>query len=150
MAKLIIKLNDAVIDQIPVRQGDMAIGRQRDSEIVLENLAVSGRHATIFTVGEDSFIQDLNSTNGTFINNRRIAKAHLKNGDIITVGKHSLIYLNDNAGSAVSDLAKTVVLRPDPADAAMAPPPSLRRSRRPPARWWRRRPPSDNRACFTC
>ncbi len=122
MAKFIVKFNDVVIDQIAVAQGDMAIGRQPGNEIFLDNLAVSAKHANIFTVGEDSFVQDLGSTNGTFINNRRIAKAHLKSGDAVTVGKHSLIYVNEDATHSVSDPARTVVLRPDhPQDAYLPP-----------------------------
>lgn len=122
MAKLIIKFNDVVIGQIVVAQGDMTIGRQPGSEIFLDNLAVSARHANIFTVGEDSFVQDLGSTNGTFINNRRIAKAHLKSGDAVAVGKHSLIYVTEDTTHSVSGPARTVVPRPDhPQDAYLPP-----------------------------
>lgn len=111
MAQFIIKFNDQLIGEIPVKQGDMLIGRQPDSDLLIDNLAVSGRHANIFTVGEDSFLQDLGSTNGTFINGRRVTKAHLHPGDVITVGKHTVTYVNDP--SEISrDVAKTVVLRP--------------------------------------
>ncbi len=120
MAKLILKFNDAVIDQIEVKPGDMAIGRRPGSDVLLDNLAVSGNHASIFTVGEDSFIQDLNSTNGTFINNKRITKHHLKNGDIILIGKHSIIYINDKVEKSVDNFAKTVIINPG-AKAAPAP-----------------------------
>jgi pSer/pThr/pTyr-binding forkhead associated (FHA) protein len=121
MAKLILKFNDAVIDQIEVKPGDMAIGRRPGSDVLLDNLAVSGNHANIFTVGEDSFIQDLESTNGTFINNKKITKHHLKNGDIILIGKHSIIYTNDNLEKASDNFAKTVVINPAAASKASAP-----------------------------
>ena len=110
MAKLIIKFNDVVIDQIVLKQGDMNIGRRPGCDILLDNLSVSGNHASIFTIGEDSFIQDLNSTNGTFINNKRIAKHHLEDGDVVMIGNHTLAYHNENAAKSASNLAKTVIL----------------------------------------
>lgn len=112
MAKLIIKFNDVVIDQIVVKQGDMNIGRRPGSEILLDNMAVSGSHATLFTIGEDSFVQDLNSTNGTFVNNKRVAKHHLESGDVITIGNHTLTYVNENAAKGAANLAKTVIISP--------------------------------------
>jgi len=112
MAKMILKFNDVVIDQIVLKQGDMNIGRRPGSEILLDNMAVSGSHASIFTIGEDSFVQDLNSTNGTFVNNKRIVKHHLENGDVVTIGNHSLTYLNEKAAKAGNDFAKTVIISP--------------------------------------
>jgi pSer/pThr/pTyr-binding forkhead associated (FHA) protein len=112
MAKLIIKFNDVVIDQIVLKPGDMNIGRRPGSDILLDNLSVSGNHASIFTIGEDSFIQDLNSTNGTFVNNKRIAKHHLDNGDVVMIGNHTLTYVNESAGKSAPNLAKTVIISP--------------------------------------
>jgi ribosome-associated protein YbcJ (S4-like RNA binding protein) len=115
MAKLIIKLNNEVVDHVDIKQGDMKIGRKPGCEIVLDNLAVSGEHANIFTIGDDSFIQDLDSTNGTLINNKRVAKHHLRNGDVVVIGQHSLLYLQETTrpverGS--DEFAKTVVINP--------------------------------------
>jgi len=114
MAKIIIKLNNDVLDHIDLKQGDMKIGRKPGCEIHVDNLSVSGEHANIFTVGEDSFIQDLGSTNGTFINNKKITKHHLKNGDTVMIGKHSLIYFTDSAraGRPPEEFAKTVIINP--------------------------------------
>ncbi|MFP5349111.1 MAG: FHA domain-containing protein [Gammaproteobacteria bacterium] len=111
MAKLIVKLETEVIDHIELRQGDMKIGRRPGCDVFLDNLAVSGEHANIFTIGEDSFIQDLNSTNGTFINNKRITKHHLRNGDSIAIGKYSIVYMTERAPER-EDFAKTVVISP--------------------------------------
>lgn len=112
MAKLIIKFNDVVIDQIVLKQGDMNVGRRPGSDILLDNLAVSGNHASIFTIGDDSFVQDMNSTNGTFVNNKRITKHHLVNGDVISIGSHSLTFVNEKAAKAGANLAKTVIINP--------------------------------------
>jgi pSer/pThr/pTyr-binding forkhead associated (FHA) protein len=115
MAKLIVKLNNEVVDHVELKQGDMKIGRKPGCEIVLDNLAVSGEHANIFTIGDDSFIQDLGSTNGTFINNKRLAKHHLRNGDTVVIGQHALLYLQESARAdepAGDEFAKTVIISP--------------------------------------
>jgi len=113
MAKIIIKFNNEVIDHIDLKQGDMKIGRKPGCEIMIDNLAISGEHANIFTVGEDSFIQDMGSTNGTFINNKKITKHHLKNGDAVVIGKHTLVYLGESAHAREpDDFAKTVIISP--------------------------------------
>jgi pSer/pThr/pTyr-binding forkhead associated (FHA) protein len=128
MAKLIIKINNEVIDHVELRQGDMKIGRKPGCDIFLDNLSVSGEHANIFTIGEDSFIQDLNSTNGTFINNKRVAKHHLRNGDIITIGKYTLVYMTEPVETRAGDYAKTVIINPiareEPAPLSPAAPPA--------------------------
>jgi len=116
MAKLVIKFNDVVIDQIILKQGDMNIGRRPGSDILLDNLAVSGNHASIFTIGEDSFIQDLNSTNGTFVNNKKVAKHHLESGDVVMIGNHTLTYINENAKKDAPNFAKTVIINPSKQD----------------------------------
>lgn len=121
MAKFILKFNNDVVDHIEIKQGDMKIGRKPGCDIFLDNLAVSGEHANIFTIGEDSFVQDLNSTNGTFINNKRITKHHLRNGDQVMIGKHTLIYLNEQESKQNAEFAKTVII--NPASQAAAPEP---------------------------
>ena len=118
MAKLILKFNNQVIDHIELTQGDMKIGRKATNDIFVDNLAVSGEHANIFTIGDDSFVQDLGSTNGTFVNNKRITKHHLKNGDIVTVGKHTMVYFSEDGDDATTmeenteDFARTVIINP--------------------------------------
>lgn len=128
MTKLLIKLNNEVVDHVELKQGDMKIGRKPGCEIVLDNLAVSGEHANIFTIGEDSFIQDLNSTNGTFINNKRMTKHHLRNGDIVRIGQHALIYMRESARPVKSesddDVANTVVINTGTSSGSKPAPPA--------------------------
>lgn len=116
MAKLILKFNNEVIDHIELTQGDMKVGRKSTNEVFIDNLAVSGEHANIFTIGDDSFVQDLGSTNGTFVNNKKITKHHLKNGDVITVGKHTMVYFSENDTVSeeenTEDFARTVIINP--------------------------------------
>jgi predicted component of type VI protein secretion system len=131
MSRVILKRNNEVLDRIELRQGDMKIGRKPGCDIHLDNLAVSGEHANIFTIGDDSFIQDLGSTNGTFINNKRISKHHLHNGDAITIGEYTLVFMGEAAATAADkgDFAKTVIISapipaPPPREPAPAPAPA--------------------------
>ena len=125
MSKLVIKLNDEIIDHVMLEPGTVKIGRKHGCAIVLDDLAVSGEHAHIFTVGEDSFVQDLNSTNGTFVNRSRVAKHYLRHGDVIGIGRFTLLYLQTAgarpAESPPGDQARTVIIGPEAAQAAASP-----------------------------
>jgi pSer/pThr/pTyr-binding forkhead associated (FHA) protein len=116
MAKVILTYNKKVLDTFELEQGDVKIGRRPDADITIDGMAVSGEHANIFTIGEDSFIQDLGSTNGTFVNSKKISKHHLKHGDVIMIGKHTLSYTNETqvkvAPVPTEDFAKTVIIAP--------------------------------------
>lgn len=100
MPSIVIKLNQAVVKQLQLPQGDLSIGRRPTHSLVLEDTAVSADHANIFTVGQDSFLKDLDSTNGTYINNRRTRKHHLKTGDEILIGKYTLVYQDEDPAPA--------------------------------------------------
>lgn len=89
------------------------IGRNQDNDICIDNLAVSGHHAKLLTIFDDSFLEDLDSTNGTFVNGTAISKHPMKNGDVILIGKHELRYINE-AMVTGDDIDKTVLIRPKP------------------------------------
>ena len=111
--KLEFSFNSSKLGEFPLDKEVMTIGRKEDNDIRIENLAVSGHHAKLLTIFEDSFLEDLNSTNGTFVNGKSIEKHPLKNGDVITIGKHELRYLNDSAAMG-DDGEKTVLIRRKP------------------------------------
>ncbi len=89
----------------------ISIGRHAKNDIRIDNLAVSGRHALIKKVMDAYFIEDLNSTNGTFVNEKKVGKYEIIDGDEVIIGKHSLIfhYREQPALSSV-DLDRTMVL----------------------------------------
>jgi len=95
MAKFLLKFNMAVIKEIPIQSNvtSLTIGRKPDNDIVIDNPAVSGHHARFYKIGSSYFIEDLNSTNGTFIKGKKILKAEIHNGDQIDIAKHSLVFI---------------------------------------------------------
>lgn len=111
MAKLVLSFDGDIVQEYELDKETITVGRKPDNDIHIDNLAVSGRHAKILTILNDSFIEDLDSTNGTFVNGNKVSKQALQNGDTITIGKHELRYLNENADE--SDFEKTMIIRPD-------------------------------------
>ncbi len=113
-----------MIREVPLDKERIMIGRKPSNEIQIENLAVSGEHACIVTILNDSFLEDLGSTNGTLVNGNPIKKHILQNNDVIEIGKYKLKYVADApaAGQAAGeDFEKTMILRAPPKPAAAAP-----------------------------
>jgi pSer/pThr/pTyr-binding forkhead associated (FHA) protein len=111
MAKLVLGYNGQTLHEYALDRETLTIGRKTDNDIHIDNLAVSGNHAKILTILNDSFIEDLDSTNGTFINGKKINKHALRNGEIITIGKHELKYVNEP--TFTDTFEKTMIIRPD-------------------------------------
>jgi pSer/pThr/pTyr-binding forkhead associated (FHA) protein len=95
VAKLYLKFEQAVLKEVPLSQGVVTIGRLPDNLIHVDNLAVSGHHAKIYWDQDKYVIEDNNSLNGTFLNNRRISKAALKDEDVILIGKHTIAFKDE-------------------------------------------------------
>lgn len=95
MAKLILSMDGLVLKEIPLDKERLTIGRKPHNDIQIDNLAISGEHAVVVTILEDSFLEDLNSTNGTMVNGQAVKKHFLRNNDIIELGKYRLKYLTD-------------------------------------------------------
>ncbi|OIQ99374.1 glycogen accumulation regulator GarA [mine drainage metagenome] len=100
MAKLILTLDGKVLCDYPLEKVLTTIGRRSTSDIHLDNLAVSGEHAAILNIGDDFYVEDVGSTNGTRVNAKLIKKHLLRHGDLIEFGKFQLEYLNEEAVSA--------------------------------------------------
>jgi hypothetical protein len=111
-AKLILSMDGAVLKEYPLNKERMTIGRKPHNDIAIDNLAVSGEHAAIVTILHDSFLEDLDSTNGLEVNGTQTKKHFLQNNDVIGIGKYKLKYVNDQvAQSSPADFEKTMVLR---------------------------------------
>lgn len=127
MTKLILKLKDVTLEEFPINQSTITIGRDRDNDIVIDNRAISRHHVKIFQDDNQYIIEDLDSGNGTFVNNKKIIKDTLRNQDEILVGKHTLIFVHEdkmpsqeNEGIASSFAEETVILDPKTHAALMA------------------------------
>ncbi len=109
--KLELRFNTNKLGEFLLDKEVTTIGRNEDNDICIDNLAVSGHHARLLTIFNDSFLEDLDSTNGTLVNGKAINKHPLKNGDVILIGKHELSYINE-AMVTGDDSDKTVLIRP--------------------------------------
>ena len=114
MAKLILSMDGLVLKEIPLSKERTTIGRKPHNDIQIDNLAVSGEHAVIVTIRADSFLEDLGSTNGTFVNGKPVKKHFLQNNDVVELGKYRLKYISEALPGAAkaADFEKTMVLRP--------------------------------------
>jgi hypothetical protein len=106
MGKLVVSLDGAVIKEALITKDKTTLGRRPYNDIVIDNLAVSGEHAVLQMVGGDVFIEDLNSTNGTYINGKAVKKQLLTHNDTVEIGKYKIKYLLDDG----SEHDKTTVM----------------------------------------
>lgn len=119
MAKLILSIEGATLKEIPLVKERTTIGRKAQNDIQIDNLAISGEHAVLVTVGADVFLEDMDSTNGTFVNGNPVSKHALRNGDVIALGKYNLQYVAESSAQVpAADFEKTMILRPDAMAAA--------------------------------
>jgi FHA domain len=108
MGKLVVSLDGVVIKEVQITKDKTTLGRRPYNDIVIDNLAVSGEHAVLQMVGADVFIEDLNSTNGTYINGKAIKKQLLAHNDTVEIGKYKIKYLVEEG----TDYEKTMIMKP--------------------------------------
>lgn len=127
MAKLILSMDGLVLKEVQLTKERTTIGRRPHNDIVIDNLAVSGEHAVIVTILNDSFLEDLGSTNGTMVNGQPIKKHFLQNNDVVELGKYKLKYLTESKTGEFDKEAARRVPTPTPAvtQADMVAPTSL-------------------------
>jgi len=116
MGKLVVSLDGVVIKEVQIIKDKTTLGRRPYNDIVIDNLAVSGEHAVLQMVGQDVFIEDLNSTNGTYINGKAVKKQLLAHNDTVEIGKYKIKYLVEEGG----DYEKTMIMRQGAAAGAAA------------------------------
>ena len=101
MAKLILSMDSLVLKEIPLNKERITIGRKPSNDIQIDNLTISGEHAVITTVLSDSFIEDLDSTNGTMVNGKNIRRHALKANDLVEMGKYALKYIVESSSTGI-------------------------------------------------
>jgi pSer/pThr/pTyr-binding forkhead associated (FHA) protein len=115
MPKMIVSIDEVVIKEVQITKDKTTLGRRPYNDIVIDNLAVSGEHATIQMTGGEVSIEDLNSTNGTYVNGKAIKKQTLQSGDSIEIGKYKIKFVGDGAAD---NFDKTMVVKAQPAAVA--------------------------------
>jgi pSer/pThr/pTyr-binding forkhead associated (FHA) protein len=120
MPKMIVSIDEVVIKEVQLTKDRTTLGRRPYNDIVIDNLAVSGEHAVIHMNLAEVVLEDLNSTNGTYVNGKAIKKQALQNGDGIEVGKYKIKFVGDNAADTFD---KTMMVQARPAAAPVAPAP---------------------------
>jgi pSer/pThr/pTyr-binding forkhead associated (FHA) protein len=113
MARLILSLENQVLAEYNMNKERYTVGRLPDNDVRIDNPAVSGHHALIINILNDSFLEDLNSTNGTYVNGKLIKKHALQHGDLITCGHHQLRFVDSQSSDNEPDeFEKTMVIQP--------------------------------------
>lgn len=121
MPKMIVSIDGIVIKELQLTKDRTTVGRRPYNDIVIDNLAVSGEHAVLQMTGAEVHVEDLNSTNGTYVNGKAVKKQLLKHNDTIEVGKHKIKFFAESTGPGFE---KTMVIRPSASAGAEPPPPA--------------------------
>jgi pSer/pThr/pTyr-binding forkhead associated (FHA) protein len=118
MPKMIVSIDGVVIKEVQLTKDRTTLGRRPYNDIVIDNLAVSGEHAVLQLTGNEVFLEDLNSTNGTYVNGKAVKKQLLQNNDTVEIGKYKIKFINEAPGATFE---KTMIIKP-----GMVPPPLQR------------------------
>lgn len=108
MPKMIVSIDGVVIKEVQLTKDRTSLGRRPYNDIVIDNLAVSGEHAVLQMSGNEVFVEDLNSTNGTYLNGKAVKKQQLNNGDTVEIGKYKIKYVNEAASAGFE---KTMIIK---------------------------------------
>src|SRR3569833_965104 len=109
MPKMIVSIDGVVIKEVQLTKDRTTLGRRPYNDIVIDNLAVSGEHAVLQLSGNEVFLEDLNSTNGTYVNGKAVKKQLLQNNDTVEIGKYKIKFINEAPGATFE---KTMIIKP--------------------------------------
>jgi pSer/pThr/pTyr-binding forkhead associated (FHA) protein len=118
MPKMIVSIDGVVIKEVQLTKDRTTLGRRPYNDIVIDNLAVSGEHAVMLMTGNEVHLEDLNSTNGTYVNGKAAKKQLLQNNDTVEIGKYKIKYVSEAANSGFD---KTMVVKPGTVASSAAP-----------------------------
>jgi pSer/pThr/pTyr-binding forkhead associated (FHA) protein len=106
---MIVSIDGVVIKEVQLTKDRTTLGRRPYNDIVIDNLAVSGEHAVLQLVGNEVYLEDLNSTNGTYVNGKAVKKQLLQNNDTVEIGKYKIKFINEVPGATFE---KTMIIKP--------------------------------------
>jgi pSer/pThr/pTyr-binding forkhead associated (FHA) protein len=109
MPKMIVSIDGVVIKEVQLTKDRTTLGRRPYNDIVIDNLAVSGEHAVLQLTDDEVFLEDLNSTNGTYVNGKAVKKQLLQNNDTVEIGKYKIKFINEAPGATFE---KTMIIKP--------------------------------------
>ena len=109
MPRMVVSIDGVVIKEVTFTKERTTVGRRPYNDVVIDNLAVSGEHAVFLMNGDDVEVEDLGSTNGTYVNGKAIKRQPLRNGDTVELGKYKIRFLHEEPGH---DYEKTMVFKP--------------------------------------
>jgi pSer/pThr/pTyr-binding forkhead associated (FHA) protein len=123
MPKMIVSIDGVVIKEVQLTKDRTTLGRRPYNDIVIDNLAVSGEHAVLQLTGNEVYLEDLNSTNGTYVNGKAVKKQLLQNNDTVEIGKYKIKFINEAPGATFEKtmIMKAGMVPPMPRPAAPAP-----------------------------
>jgi pSer/pThr/pTyr-binding forkhead associated (FHA) protein len=123
MPKMIVSIDGVVIKEVQLTKDRTTLGRRPYNDIVIDNLAVSGEHAVLQMMANEVYLEDLNSTNGTYVNGKAVKKQLLQNNDTVEIGKYKIKYINEaaNPGYEKTMIIKAGSIPPAPVTTAGAP-----------------------------
>ena len=109
MPKLIVSIDGVVIKEVQLTKDRTTLGRRPYNDVVIDNLAVSGEHALVLMAGNEAQIEDLNSTNGTYVNGKAVRRQFLRHNDLVEIGKYKIKFLHETTDAPHE---RTMVYRP--------------------------------------
>ncbi len=107
-ARMLVATDGRTVQEIPLRVGRIIVGRTSDNDLQIDSRFVSRHHCQIVTTGSSSVIEDLNSTNGIYVKSKRVRRHYLNDGDVVIIGKHELIYVDERLARTRNNLTETV------------------------------------------
>ena len=108
LARLLVATDGRTVQEIPLRTGRVIVGRTADNDLHIDSRFISRHHCQVITTPHSCVIEDLNSTNGIFVKSNRVRRHYLNDGDVVLVGKHELIYVDERAPRTRATLSDTI------------------------------------------
>ena len=108
MARLLVASDGRTVQEVTLRIGRLIVGRTPDNDLQIDSRFISRHHCQVITTAHSSVIEDLNSTNGIYVKSNRVRRHHLNDGDVVLIGKHELIYVDERAARGRGGFSETV------------------------------------------